>query len=99
MGQTGLHKRLEDLVADRSEEEKDYDSVSEYMQLINKKQRNGQIHHIPPNKGNYLAPSQIVFAEITREFISSQGFGFYEDQTRNYLIDFMLTCQFELPRS
>ena len=41
----------------------------------------------------------MVFAEVIREFISSLGFGFYEDQSRNYLIDFMITCQFELPRS
>ena len=99
MGRSGLLKKLQSLVSDKQEDSEEDSSVTEYMKLIGKKQHNGQIQHIPPNRGNYLAPAQIVFSEIVRELVTSLGFGFYDDSIRNYLIDFMITCQFPLPRS
>ena len=97
--QTTLFEKSKEQLIDGSSNDILESFIVTFMKQVSKKQRSGQIQHIPPNKGNYLSPAQIVFAEVMRELITSLGFGFFDDSIRNYLIDYMVTCQFELPRS
>ena len=77
-------------------------SIMAFMDEIIKKQQDGTIIHIPEvfnDPKNKMTPAEIIFGEIVRELLTTCSMTFFSAGVRNYLIDFMLTCEFEVPKS